>query len=360
MTEDPSGPGSVLDRQIESFQFRIQQTLSLHDDELDRLSSHLNTVKSEILDAKERIQELTREIEDARELKSGDGKRRNATLSAAVAKSRALHHQRLQEIQTAQTADIDAEQRVFESGMDDIKAYSRGKRSDATAEIEREIAKIQARIESYREATAKLVDLDETISGDLVQDLQIIDQGVIEELQSVVRQRNQERFNNLQQSKDKLAECVTVLDEMSRSHSLEVADRRRNLRDIQQKYEANLAKIEEHHGPRMTRLQQQLSDVQKRHQVLLRAAHHLEQSNQRGLKETITRLDSMKRQCLMTTDAPLLQKGDLAALEARKKEVAHWTSLLLNQNDRLQAARRDNETLKRDLWRLQHELRFPS
>jgi chromosome segregation ATPase len=360
MGDDPPIPGAVLDRQIEAFQFRIQQSLTLHDDELDRLSGHLNTVKSKILESKERIQELSREIEDAREMKSGDSTRQNATVSAAVAKCRSLHHQRLHEIQTAQTAEIEAEQRVFESGMDDITTYSQQKQSDAVGEIEREIAKVRAQIESYRDSTAKLVNQDETISADMVQNLQIIDQGAIEELQNVIQQRNQERYNNLQQSKEKLSQCVAALEDMSRSHGLAVADRRRALKEIQQKYEANLTKIEEAHGPRLLRLEQQLNDVQKRHRVLSRAAHHLEQSNQRELRSTMTSLDSMKRKCLMTTEAQLLTQNDLATVEARKKQVTKWQRALLTQDDRLRTLHHENETLKRDLWRLQHELRFPS
>jgi hypothetical protein len=63
MADDPPAPPpNVLDRKVLAFQFCIQQTLSLRDEEIDRLSTHLATAKSAIPLSKQRIRELDQEI----------------------------------------------------------------------------------------------------------------------------------------------------------------------------------------------------------------------------------------------------------------------------------------------------------
>jgi hypothetical protein len=356
--DEQSTPQNILDRQTQAFQFRIQENLMLHDDEIERLANHLNNTKSKILEAKVRVIELGREIRDVLEFKSGDERRREATVNAAIAKFRAVHHQHLQQLQAEQTDEIEAEQRTFESQMNDISSYSRNKLQDTAAAVDQEIFKLRAEVQAYRDSAEKIQEQEETVTVDMAENLQNIDHGVIDELQNIVNQRNQERFQNLQQSREKLSRCVETLDQMVRSHTIAVEDRRRTLREIEQKYEASLAKIDERHKPRMARLTDALRDVQARTRILARAAHHLEHSNQKQLKETLTDLDSMKRRTLMTTDQPLTNAEDLTKVEAQKKHLMKIKRGIMMRDDALKRVRQENESLKKDVWRIRHELRF--
>ena len=55
-----------LDRQIQDFQFRIQQKLKLQDQEINRLASHLVNIKSKIIEHQKKSSKLDDQIEQSK------------------------------------------------------------------------------------------------------------------------------------------------------------------------------------------------------------------------------------------------------------------------------------------------------
>jgi hypothetical protein len=147
---------------------------------------------------------------------------------------------------------------------------------------------------------------------------------------------------------------------MVRSHALAVAERRRTLKEIEQKYEADLLKLEERHRPKLARLAQRLGDTQERTKTLLRAAHHLEHSNQKQLNATLKDLDAMRRKSEMVAEKELATPEDFQNLEARKRELVRMQRLIAQKEVRLVEARQTNEGLKKEIWRVRHDLKFRS
>jgi hypothetical protein len=316
--------------------------------------------ESTILLSKQRLRELDEETEDAAEYKRGDESRHRATRNAALSRFNSLYHQAFQEIQQSQTGEIEHEQELFEQELETISETRARKLEEAEADLDHEIAKVRGRLRGYQREAASIQEHEDNVAADMLASIDTVGHDAIANLQDMIKQRNTERFQNLQGSRMKLASCVETLDTMVRSHSLAVAERRRTLEEIEQKYEADLAKLEERHRPKLARLAQRLGDTQARTNTLLRAAHHLEHTNQRQLKATLKDLDAMRRKGEMMGEGEMMTPEDLQRVEARKAELLRLQRLLSQKEVRLVEARQTNEALKKELWRVRHNLKYRS
>jgi hypothetical protein len=349
---------NIANRQAESIQFRVQQHLSLYDDEIERLSTVLNRVKTRILESRQQIREIDAQIIETREYKSGAAKRKQVGISTSLAKVKARQHQELQQLQTVQTAEIEMEQAEFEAGMERLTDSANAKLAESTEELDNEISKLRGQLATYRASADKIQQHEEAVLSDMEEHVETVNSGVIDELHQIVQQRNAERYQNLHQSREKLTLCIDTLDHMTRSHSLAVNERRVAIKEIEKKYESDLAAAEEHHRAKITRLRSTLVEVSARTKTLLRAAHHLERTNQKQLNETMRDLELMRSRTLARTDNPLLRAEDTAGVEAARKALNGLARQRAVKEEGLSQARGANDGLKREIWRVRHDLRF--
>jgi myosin heavy subunit len=358
MNEIETTPESVLDRQAQTIQFRVQQHLSLYDEEIERLVAILNSLKTKILESKQALHEIDRQILEIHESKSAEMRRKEVTVHTSLAKVKARHHHSLQQLQTIQTAEIEIEQAQFESEMERINDSKNAKLAESISELDTELIKHRKQLETYQESAFQIREHEETVLSDMEDHVETVDSTVIDELQQIVQQRNTERYQNLQQSKEKLSQCIETLDDMTRVHTLAVNDRRIALKEIEQKYETELLNLEERHRVTNVRLNGTLYDVQQRTKILLKAAHHLERSNQKQLNETMKELELMKNRTIARTDRPLLRPEDVVKVQKQKKVLEKLSKGRAGKDDNLIQIRGTNHDLKSEIWRMRHELRF--
>ena len=353
-----SPPQNVLDRQIEAFQFKIQQTLNLRDEEIERLSIILNTTKSQILEAKETLKELDRQIQEAKDQKLGSAKRRKAEASTRIARIKRAHHQQVKDLQDQQTMEINELQASFETEIGRVSAIVAERREEEAAKIDEEMERVRTQTQTYLDEVAKMQEEERSRQMEIVDGLQSVDNEVIEELQYIVQQRNTERFENLRQSRDKLKHCVETLDAMTRSHAADLGERQRRLREIESKYEIELGRIEDMHAHRVAMLKGHLVEATKRAAVLMRASHHLERSNQQQLKGTIRDLAAMKRRAMANTDRPMVRPEDGARIQNLNRLADKHRRVMESKDEQLRQVREANDRLKSDVWRVRHDLKY--
>jgi chromosome segregation ATPase len=145
---------------------------------------------------------------------------------------------------------------------------------------------------------------------------------------------------------------------MTRDHSQAVDKRRRAIEEIEKKYASALGGIEAKHRAKMARLESNLRDVQQRTRVLLRAARHLEHTNQNQLRETMKEFELMKSRADARSAGEMVRQDDVQRLEAQKKQLENLKRRLVAKDDVLSETRGRNQELKRELWGIRHEIRF--
>lgn len=357
-------PKSFLNRQVQSFQFKIQQKLILYDEEIGRLSDRLNMTKSQIHAEKERIQQLDREISSANEYKDGETRRKTASFNALIARAKANYHSQLQSIQKQHMEEITELQNDFE-----IQLQRFPKTNDASSssikQVEEQIENYKNKIEAYRTQTIKIQqenkkfesefgNPDEAVEGENL----AIDFSPIEKLQDAIKQRQMERFENLNQSKQKLSQCIDMLESMSNDHMRNVNEKQQQIRELEEDYNLNLQRIEEKHNTSMELLKIQLSEVEKTTRAFLRAAKHLGSANHKQMVEAIHELDIKKQKSFEITDKDVLEADEKAQRQQLKKEISKLRRRLKHGEDDLLQLQQDNQDIKREVWRLKHELKF--
>lgn len=347
----------VLDRQMQYCHFRIQQAINLHDDELERLERRLNLCKSKILETGEQIQQLDRQIIEAREKRDGELKRRKAGYNVMISRMKATHHQVVQELQELQTQEIDKLQHDFEMTLGELSSSSSQIIQGDLKKINKEIMNLQATIDEIKQ---RIEESQQQSQVEEVSDEQCtsINFGIIEELQHIAQVRNEERFSNLQQSKSKLAQCVNAIDELTRNHDIEVENLQKLIKKADKRYESTIHRIEDEEHYKMANLKGHLLEAEKRAKTLQNAASKLESDNQKQLQQTMSELDSMKRNSIVEVFDDEPDEKQIKAYESAKSMLAQLSKEMTEKDDQLVEKRKRNEALKREIGRIKHEIRF--
>ncbi|OHS99441.1 hypothetical protein TRFO_08367 [Tritrichomonas foetus] len=356
MSGKPNNP--VLNRQIQAFQFKIQQSLTLLDEEIERLANRLTIIKSSIFESRQQIETLSQKIEDTKESNKSESRKRRAEFDILISRKKASHHSQLQSLQNSFLQEIANLQIDFES---QLQKYPNGKSSNrftsSLAQIDEEIEKTKIKIETYRTKTVELRKENETLqnSGNIEN---VIDLAPIEHLQKTIEQRQKERYDNLILSREKLQQCVEMLENMVSLHSQEVNEKQIEFKTIEEKYNNELNKLHEKQEMKVLLLNGHLKEAEKRTKSLSKAAHHLEVTNQKQMRETVCDLDKIKQKSFENPDDLLPEKNDRDVLIALRKEVHGMKREMKQKEFLLENAQNENFELKREIWRLKHELKF--
>ncbi|OHT07551.1 hypothetical protein TRFO_05185 [Tritrichomonas foetus] len=355
--ENRSPNSPLYNRKIKYCQFRIQEAISLRDDEIGRMANRLNQYKSLILEAKEKISDLSLKIQEESESMTGERKRRKAELSVAVARIKAQHHQSIHDIQRHQASEIDSIQQDFEIALKTLKQTTTFRHSNRILDVENEIKKVQAQIDTYRNERTKIIK--QTTQVEVNERIEDINYGVIEQLQQIIQTRTEERFESLHQSKAKLAQCVDTIEDMIRRHTIHVNELQGQLKDMEERYEAEYQKLEEKHGYKTQVLKSHLIESQKRTNRLLHAAKRLDYENQKQLRSTIKELDGMKEKCYqISEDISGIDEQRKQMLLSLRTEIPRLKRGQKKLDEILDDKRRENEALRREIGQCQHVLKY--
>ena len=349
-------PEGVLNRQIQSFQFKIQQALNLYDDEIERMSNRLNTTKSKIVEAKEQVQLLERQISDVEMYRSGDEKRRTVSMNTVLTRRRLEHKQRIQQIQNQQREEIESLQHGFEQEMDRLSLASNQQLKSSAASLDSELAQCQHKIDKFRKKTQQIQQDD--MNDPSIQEVQNAEHEVIAELQYIVDQRNVERLRNLQSSREKLMHCADAIEGLTRTHHIDIAQKQKEIAALDARYQRELENLQQQHKRDIKSLTACLSQINQRNQKLQNAARHLEQANQTQLSKTMKDLETMKQISKIREEQPLVNQKDITKLQALRSQLTKQRQNFAAKENELHKWRDANESLRKEIWRLRHEIRF--
>ena len=349
----------IYDRKVKYCQFRIQEAICLHDDEINRIANRLNQYKALIHETKEKIDNLSRQIEEEKESKQGERKRRQAELNVGIARIKASHHQSLQDLQKQQAEEIEMIQDDFENSLNTLKQTTSFRSSKQIQDIESEIQKVRTQVEAYKSETAKVEQKSIIIENNSNNQYEGMNLAVIDQIQQLIQTRTAERFESLRQSKEKLSRCVETIEDMIRKHTIYVGELQNKLHEIDETYEIEFQRLEEKQEYEMQLLKSHLSEAQKRTNRLLNAAKKLDYENQKQLRETIRDLDGMKQKCYaISEDAIPIDEQKLKQLKDLKSEIPRLKRNQKKLDEILADKRAENEELRRDIGKFKHMIRF--
>lgn len=351
---------SAVNRTVQYFQYRIQQAISLCDEEIDRLCKTLSIYKARILETREKIGNTDREITTAEEVRLGEEKRREAAYQAAIARLRSQYHQKIQDLQKAHETEIETLQQNFEESLANLTESEEGKLSKSIEALDEDFSKCMEETQKYQEQIDRFLEETTNFDAEEKDNFEEVTQSVIEELQATLETRNEERFENLNQSKEKLSQCVDAIDSMTRAHTIRIQEIQNRIQATERNYESSVQDMKSQHEYKLRILKVHLAECENTAATLSKAARKLEKDNQNQLRETLSEMDKLRAQASIRPDtenseAMLKQKGKLAKLQ---KEVASLEEGLKAQEEILTEKRKENEAVKREIGKVKHEIGF--
>ena len=347
----------ALDRQIQEFQFKIQQKIKLQDQEINRLSEHLVNLKSKIIENQKKSSKLDDQIEQAQEERESQIQKRNIMRKSEKSRINVLHFQQIQQLQQQQAAEVEQLQKEFQECLDKVGAQSKEKSSEESAAIENELENSRDLLNSLKEALEEAKTQREDCSSTTFEQVGEVDQGVIDELRETLSIRNQDRMRNLQRSKEKLQQCIGLIEDLDRKQEIAVQQRRQKKRDYDKNYEETVMSLNQEREAQRADEQARLREAAIRNKKLQRANKRLEMDHMSNLRQTALEVENVR------SAGGIHLNGDISdgtnkdrarlvdALSARKKA-------LKQADKKLFAVREENDDLKSEIGRLKHIIRF--
>ena len=357
MSGETSTVSFALDREVKKIQFRIQQEISLTDDEIQRMSEQLTEYKSEIVRKEKTLDKLQRDINEKMAAKDGRTKRNTVNQKMQFAQIQSDYHLYLQNLKKQQEEEISKLQDDFEEKLILFQNSTNDSIERKYQQVDKEMEELRSQISIHSTIVSKRTRVKDPIQAETRAHCETLNNNLILELRQIIQNKNQERAENLRQSKEKLMQCVETIEDIDKEHDREVQDRRKALEHLDRMYDKELRKLAQAQEHKLLMLKGHLLEAEKRTQILRRAAHKLEQSNEQQLHETMKEIDMMHIQDTSKSDYQQMlkeqEKGNM--LNQKKAELAQK---LREREQVLEKTRAENSQVKKDIAQVRHIIKF--
>jgi chromosome segregation ATPase len=350
--------GRVFDRQMEQFQNRVQQNINLADDEIARLTNYLSMLHADIADVQDQLTRANMKNTQLSQEQSGREKRSYANAETVIARLRAEHHIFMRSVQERQTQEINGLHHSFEEAITGIERMSMQKITAKVGPVEGMITQAKGdhkRIQDSIGAAAKSLESDALID---LRELQTVENRQQRRLEATIQNRTQDRLDSLIQAKGRLSDCVATLEEMERNHASRMATFKTRLETMDARYRQKIQRDTERHNRMTEGINRKISEFDNRGNALQKTAAKIERHH-KGQIETAVRQGEYVKADVLAAEA----RSQASSKEAVK--VQQWTVRLQELKQKLESrenelaqARNDNDGMKRELARLQHEARI--
>jgi chromosome segregation ATPase len=351
-----------LERQVQLFQFKIQQKIALRDDELDRIAKELTLYKSGIAEANIRIHQLDRDIEATKYQVRGGRQCNQASLQARMARRKAEHSHAVRELDSQHALTVDDLHQQFAETIEQMRESHQSQLNEQLQALDDEKKGVEADILRYRESITEAEQAAETEEEDCSENGCFEgDDQMIGRLRDTIRARNAERVESLLNSKTKLTECLHVLETLDRDHERNVSEARKGIEAIDARYRDELAQLKQTEKSARSQLAQALRKAQKRLKQLQSARRTLQFRQREEMKTASLNIAMMEKE--MASSAPIFLKdavdGErLKKVERRRGNVAASRRMREAKEAKLFECRELNGNLKREVAEKKHRLRY--
>lgn len=350
-----------LDRKIETFRFKIQQTLNLEDEKIQRLVDTLNEYKVLIAEQNEKLQRLDNKIINTKEEINSMKRQIRSEFEARLSLISAQHHQIIQNIQERQNEEMNSLQESFQYKLERFTKFSNDQIVEQQESIQNEINKTKNELGELRHRLYEIEDENESINTSYVEQCLDIHHGVINEMQNIVKERNEERKQNLVSSRNKLKECLDMIDEQEKEHQATVSDLRTRLNDIDENYEIASASLSRSHQEMMKKLKSLLAEANQRNQQMQSTVRRLKTKYVAEMQNSVFKVDQLRH----TTRIPLQETNrqyftpEVNKIRKKKDKLSQAHKTYILKERQLAEVKKENDSLIREKKRLQFLVKHP-
>jgi hypothetical protein len=350
-----------LDRQIQLFQFKIQQKIALKDDELERTAKELTLYKTQIAESKIRFQQLERDVQAAKYQVNGGKQCDEASLRARIARRKTNHNLTIQKIEADHSSAVDSLQEQFTQEMEHIRQSHDTQLKEQIESLERDKTEIESEIIRYYESANELRKVQNPLTEeeeDIVEENNFdCSTPMILQLQETIQIRNAERIESLVNSKRKLTECLQVLEQLDHDQENRTVEMRKTLERLDSRYHEQLNRLKQSEKDYRSEQRERFATAQKNLRKLQHALHKIQSGQREQLKSfAIVQKGFAKSAPIFVNEN--VDPVELKKVEKRKANIKKSKQLRDVKEAKLVESRSVNDVLRRQVAEIKHELKY--
>jgi hypothetical protein len=348
-----------MDRRIQRFQFKVQQRLSLADEELTRLNLYERNLEAEIADVKDQLRIFTNQRTQIHTQEAGKEKRQQTHREAVLAQLRADHVRQLCDLERMNEEEVASFQQEFEQALEDAEKWGEQHIATTSADVDRELERVHSAIERERNTGPESShDPNESADMECLRQLLDFERTRIDSLEDRVKQLSQERLDKLNGLKDRLGESLNTLEDLERAHGKRVEQFKSRSEAEDRVYQTKLAKLTEEQKKTVAALGREHASLVQKVKAQEKAVQRLEsqsESERDRADGEIAKLQKDIDTALAESKCDDAEKQTNATLSSTLQSLERTEQILAEKENDVLKLRMENEALKREVARIRHE-----
>ena len=345
-----------LDRRLEQFQFKAQQQINIAEDKLQRVRDYYQSLQSEITEAEDNLNRLTLQVNQIEHSKKGKIKCQVAVKETKVAALKNAHQKKMHEISEEYEKQQNAMREDFEKTYDKIDKEAQDRAVEKAKPVDSEIKKVIALINKLKEEMEqKKGDSDESLieqESDRTHEMEV---QRIEHLEQKLEEQNKYRIDSLIEAKNQLSECVNVLEEMERNHYSQMERLKNVLDSMDSKYADQIKRDSATQKKETTAIKQSITEKEQQVKSLQRILHRTEKRQRDALQKASAESEYLRVELVAVKKRASQKRENENEFQVQQKKLSEINTQLTQRERILLKMRTDNETLKREIARINQE-----
>ena len=341
-----------LEQRCEAFRKKVAQRLLLADTEIQQLNDYLLSLKAQFTELTDQKTRIDNQIQQNIELKEGLKKKKRIEMQAKLAKLDSETQEQIKILQNHQALIIEDLQAEFQEKLSKIQNTDQKQISKLERQYEIQINELENQLEkaediaNYQDTTINEDFVDEKKSAEIMEDQ-------IKQLQDLYKQRQEERAQNLQKSKEQLVDCVRALEEGEEAHRQRMDQLKEKLRTDEQEYYNNMKALKESYKKQIPPLRKKVNAKEKKFKEIQKKIQTFREDNNDKLRPLVNKHERVKEALFRVTKSAKIQsQKDTKLIETHQK--IENLKLVINERDSvLQRELSLNNDLKQNIVRLQ-------
>jgi len=349
---------SVLNKQIQDFQFRIQQTVILHDEEINRLSDLLIMLKSEIIKGQQDLNSLVERIEHIYENRAYLSKKKVISRENTMARLKANHNKKIQELQTKMQEEISYVHQEFEKILEKYSNSGALRSRKEIQDVDSEISHAKETIALLHQSLGVSQGKIQSNSSEYSEKSESSEINVISDLQNTLQIRNNERLEYLKDSKKKLTECIQLMEDIDRRHYVAIQEKRGKIQKMESDYEETKKRLIDQRKFEKEEEESQMRSSKKRLEIYKKAIKKLEKDHHENIRESRIEVDKVRATSKASGNVDFEDLATKQELMILREELSMKQASLRTKEKNLVRLRLENDALHVDLGKTRHIIKY--
>ncbi|EAY15076.1 hypothetical protein TVAG_019770 [Trichomonas vaginalis G3] len=356
-------------RRLEQFQARLQQSLSLADDEIDRLTQYLNSVHAECLDIEDKLHRYENQFVQHQKERSGKKIKEESFKNAGLARLESNFNAEITRLTKEHSEKMNQmrDEYIKMQNENDEKSQKEGSKeinkldyiiSKLQTLIERENKKMEG-IKDNNEEEEDTEDENDDANTKLMNETLNLQNKKIKSLKASIKQRESERLELLELGKVHFQQAMQTLETNEANHLAKMSNLRETLENLDKTYQQRFETMRAENKKAIISSKKRYLKAQKKLKQIQTKIVETEQIDQQKIAMLSEKRSALKFNLMQirNKNTPLPSHTELHNIE---KQISSLKQILAEHDAILKKHREENHYLKQEISKQRHLARIIS